>query len=91
MALGSHGQHPRIVYQDTRYVGKDWWGLDKERGGVWTNSILTRLVFGYEQTRLGLYIGNMLNSIKGASKDLEACLELAGQAKFFPSAPVVTT
>ena len=48
-------------------------------------------MFGYEQTRLGLYIGNMLNSIKGASKALEASLELAGHAKFFPSAPVVTT
>ena len=44
-----------------------------------------------EQTGLGLYIGNMIKSMKGASKALEARLELAGHANFFPSAPVVAT
>ena len=33
----------------------------------------------------------MLKSIKGASKALEARLELEGHPNFFPSAPVVTT
>ena len=33
----------------------------------------------------------MLKSMKGASKPLEARLELAGHANLFPSAPVVTT
>ena len=33
----------------------------------------------------------MIKSIKGASKALEARLELAGHANVFPSAPVVAT
>ena len=33
----------------------------------------------------------MLKSIKGASKALEARLELAGHANYFPSVPIVTT
>ena len=64
-------------------------GVWEKNGGVWANEVLTSICI--EQTGLGLYIGNMLKSMKGASKALEARLELDGRPNFFPSARVVTT
>ena len=69
------------MWQRLGGVGKEWGCLGKFNTEYWA----------YSQTGLGLYIGNMLKSIKGASKALEASLELTGHANFFPSAPVATT
>ena len=66
-------------------LGKEGGGLGKEGGGGVLGKFNTEY-WAYSQTGLGLYIRNMLKSIKGASKALEARLELAGHADFFPSA-----
>ena len=97
LLIGSNDIGAAPAYQGTMATGQQRHRHHWQQSGPGINVALGSHGHGkltsywIEQTGLGLYIGNMIKSMKGASKALEARLELAGHANVFPSAPVVAT